>query len=188
MSTQPLRVLQKFWKPGSIRVLSLVILVTLLFFGAWFYMYVAQNYSYLVERNFRLLATWGTELTETVENYERSFRFRVQEQESAGFAEPSSLIRSRGIGQTLTDKGLVLEGFTPIAEAGYAPRDKPNYKLMLEQQTREQLRLLPFSYEQKMEPPSPPPGRTSPKPKADPPTVTFSYSPPPRLALCLEIC
>ena len=159
MSPQPLRVLQTFWKPGSSRVLTLGILVTLLFFGALFYMYVSQNYSYLVERNFRLLATWGTELAETVENYERSFRFRVQEQESAGLSEPSSLIRSRGIGQTLTGKGLVLEGLTPIAEAAYAPRDKPKYKLMLEQQTREQLRLLPFSYEQKMEPPSPPPGR-----------------------------
>ena len=104
MTTQPLRVLQTFWKPGSSRVLSLVILVTLFFFGALFYMYVSKNYSYLVERNFRLLATWGTELTETVENYERSFRFRVQEQESGSLAEPSSLIRSRGIRQTLTDE------------------------------------------------------------------------------------
>jgi hypothetical protein len=140
-------------------------------------MYVSQNYSYLVERNFRLLATWGTELTETVENYERSFRFRVQEQESAGLAEPSSLIRSRGIRQTLTDEGLVLEGFTPIAEAGYSSRDKPKYQLMWEQQTREQLRLLPFSYEQKVKPPSPPSGRKSPKSKVEQPTVTFSYSP-----------
>ena len=176
MTVQPLRVLQTFWKPGTSRVLTLVILVTLLFFGALFYMYVSQNYSYLVERNFRLLATWGTELTETFDNYERSFRFRVQE-ESATLAGPSSRIRSRGIPQTLTDEGLVLEGFASIAEADYESQNKPNYKLMLEQQTREQLNLLPFSYEQKVEPPSPTPRQTSPKPKADPPTVTFSYSP-----------
>ena len=125
MTVQPLRVFQTFWKPGTSRVLTLVILGTLLIFGALFYMYVSQNYSYLVERNFRLLATWGKELTETFDNYERSFRFRVQE-ENAILARPSSLVRSRGIRQTLTDEGLVLDGFAPIDEADYGQRINPN--------------------------------------------------------------
>jgi predicted PurR-regulated permease PerM len=110
MTAQPIRILEKYWKPGTSKVLTLVILLTLLIFGSFFYLYVSQHYSYLVERNFRLLATWGKELTETFDNYERSFRFRVQEQESAGLAEPSSSNRSHGVGQTLTDEGLVLEG------------------------------------------------------------------------------
>ena len=75
MTTQGLRILQQYWKPGASKVLSLVILLTLLFFGAIFYLYVSQNYSYLVERNFRILATWSQELTETFDNYHRSFRF-----------------------------------------------------------------------------------------------------------------
>lgn len=126
MTTQPLRVLQTFWKPGTSRVLTLVILVTLLFFGVLFYMYVSQNYSYLVERNFRLLATWGTELTETVENYERSFRFRVQEQESAGLAGPSFRIRSRGILHTLTDQGPSSKGLLPSLRPAMSHATNPN--------------------------------------------------------------
>ncbi|MDH3505391.1 MAG: hypothetical protein OEM58_12805, partial [Nitrospirota bacterium] len=179
MTTQPLRILQTFLKPGTSRVLSLAILVTLLFFGTLFYLYVSQNYSYLVERNFRLLATWGTELTETVENYERSFRFRVQEEESAGLAGSSSSIRSRGIQQTLTDEGLVLEGFAPSGQSKpeETAQDKFNYKLMLKQQTREQLRRLPFVQNVKPPDPSSEPSSTGTKPKDHPPTVTFSYSP-----------
>ena len=69
------------------------------------------------------------------------------------------------------------EGFAPITEAGYEPRDKPKYKLMLEQQTREQLRLLPFV--ENVKPPDPSSGTSSTetKPKDHPPSVTFSYSP-----------
>ncbi len=179
MTTQPLRVLQTFLKPGTSRVLSLAILVTLLFFGAMFYLYVSQHYSYLVERNFRLLATWSTELTETVENYERSFRFRVQEQESAGLAGPTSPIRSRGLHQTLTDEGLILEGFAPSDETKpiTTSQDKSNYKLMLKQQTREQLRLLPFVENVKSPDPSLKSASTETKPKDHLPTVTFAYSP-----------
>ena len=173
MTAQPLHVLQKYWKPGTSGVLMLVILLSLLFFGAMFYMYVSKNYSYLVERNFRLLATWGTELTETFENYERSFRFRVQEETATLAGSP---IRSQGIRPTLTDEGLVLEGFAPIAQADYESQNS-KYKLMLEQQTREQLSHLPFSYEQKVETASTPSGQKSAKPKHGPPTITFSYSP-----------
>ena len=146
MSVQPQRVLRSFWKPGTSKVVTLAVLVTLFFFGAFFYVYVSENYSYLVERNFRLLATWSKELTETFDNYEQSFRFRVQEQESAGLADPSTAIQSRGLHSTLTDEGLVLQGFAPIVDtkATTSSQDKSSYKLMLEKQTREQLRLLPF--------------------------------------------
>ena len=179
MTVQPLRVLQTFWKPGTSKVLTLVILVTLLFFGALFYMYVSQNYSYLVERNFRLLATWSKQLTETFDNYERSFRFRLQEQESAGLAGPSSPIRSRGVRQILTDEGLVLEGFAPIVDekTKSTVQKKSDYKLMLKQQTREQLSLLPFVKNVKPPKPAPKQSTATAGPDDHPPTVTFSYSP-----------
>ena len=179
MTAQPIRILEKYWKPGTSKVLTLVILLTLLLFGSFFYLYVSQHYSYLVERNFRLLATWGKELTETFDNYERSFRFRVQEQESAGLAEPSSSNRSHGVGQTLTDEGLVLEGFAPIVETRTVrtSQDQSDYKLMLKQQTREQLSRLPFV--QNVQPPQPAPKQSTAaaEPESHPPTVTFSYIP-----------
>ena len=175
MTGQSLGIVQKYWKPGTSRVLSLVILVILFFFATSFYLYVSQNYSYLVERNFRLLATWGTELTETFENYERSFRFRVQE-DSASLAKPPSHIPSHGRLPTLTDEGLVLEGFAPMAKPDDTSPNKPEYELLLEQQTREQLNLLPFSYVQTVEPPKPLSGQPSSKPETVLPTVTFSYS------------
>ena len=179
MTVQPIRILEKYWKPGTNKVLLLGIFLTLLFFGAFFYVYVSENYSYLVERNFRLLATWSKELTETFDNYERSFRFRVQEQESAGLADPSTAIQSRGLHPTLTDEGLVLEGFAPIVDTKTAgsSQDKSSYKLMLEKQTREQLRLLPFV--QNVNPPktAPPSATEGAGPEASPPTVTFSYVP-----------
>ena len=161
MATQSLRILEKYWKPGTSKVLTLSIFVSLLFFGAFFYLYVSENYSYLVERNFRLLATWGKELTETFDNYERSFRFRVQEQESASLGESSDSIRSRGSHHTLTNEGLVLEGFTPIADtkAASTSQDKSNYKSMLAQQTREQLKLLPFV--KNVQPPKPAPAQST---------------------------
>jgi hypothetical protein len=180
MTTQSLRIFEKYWKPGTSKVLTLSILVTLIFFGTFYYLYVSENYSYLVERNFRLLATWGKELTETFDNYERSFRFRVQEQESASLGESSDSSRSRRSHHTLTNEGLVLEGFAPNAEtqAESASQNKSNYKLMLEQQTREQLSLLPFV--KNVKPPKPAPQQATTAeavPKDHPPTVTFSYSP-----------
>ncbi len=179
MTAQPIRILEKYWKPGTNKVLLLGIFLTLFFFGAFFYVYVSENYSYLVERNFRLLATWGKELTETFDNYERSFRFRVQEQESADLADPSTAIQSRGLHSTLTDEGLVLQGFAPIVDtkAATSSQDKSSYKLMLENKTREQLSLLPFV--KNVNPPKAIPltALSGAGPEASPPTVTFSYVP-----------
>ena len=124
LTTQPLRMFEKYWKPGTSKVLTLAILLTLLFFGASFYLYVSQNYSYLVERNFRLLATWSQELTETIDNYESSFRFRIQEQKSANVPKSSPPIRSRAVRQTLTNTGLVLNGFARNAESNDTSRKK----------------------------------------------------------------
>ena len=125
MTVQPLRALQTFWKPGTSRVLTLAILVTLLFFGALFYLYVSQNYSYLVERNFRLLATWSQDLTETLDNYKDSFRFRLQEQKSVS----PSPIQSRGVHETLTNDGLVLEGFASHVGSKDTSQKKPPFNL-----------------------------------------------------------
>ncbi len=179
MTVQPIQILEKFWKPGTNKYLTFGILSILLFFGTFFYLYVSQNYSYLVERNFRLLTTWGQELTETFENYGRSFRFRVQEQASAGLTDSSSSIRSRGLEPTITDEGLIVEGFDPIldTQTESSTQDKTSYKRMMERQTRKQLSLLPFV--KNVKPPESPPTA---KPvedsqQAQPPTVTFFYAP-----------
>lgn len=138
MTTQPLRFLQQYLKPGTSKVLSLVILVTLLFFGAFFYLYVSQNFSYLVERNFRILATWSQELTETFDNYQRSFRFRVQEQKSTIHGPAQSPNAS----QEVTNEGLVLKGFTLDAETNGKIQNTSIEKLT--QQTKAQISRLPF--------------------------------------------
>ncbi len=175
MATQPFRALQKYWKSGTHWVLAFPILLTLLFLGALFYLYVSQNYSYLVERNFRLLATWSKELTETLENYQRSFRFRIKEQESDSRAP----IRFHGVDKTLTDEGLVLEGFAPVPKAKEETRDITRYKFVLEQQRQAQLSQLPFSYVEKAgsktDASKTPPNNG--QAKSLPPTVNFSYSP-----------
>ncbi len=179
MTAQPFRILEKYWKPGTNKFLSLGILLLFIFFGAFFYVYVSGNYSYLVERNFRLLATWSKELTETFDNYEKSFRFRVQEQESARLTDSSSGSQPRGLHPTLTDEGLVLDGFAPIVDTKTksSAQDKSHYKLMLEQQTRKRLSLLPFV--KNVQPPkaSPVTSTAGVEPKEAPPTVTFSYVP-----------
>ena len=138
MTTQSLRVLQQYWKPGSSKVLPLVILITLLILGSFFYLYVAQNYSYLVERNFRILATWSQELTETFDNYQQSFRFRVQEQKSTTLGP----IQSPDAFQKLTNEGLVLNGFTLNTEEN--EKAKHTSKEILAQQTTAQISRLPF--------------------------------------------
>ena len=179
MAAQPIRFLEKYWKPGTNTVLTFGILLTLLFFGAFFYLYVSQHYSYLVERNFRLLATWGKELTETFDNYEHSFRFRIQEQESDDLADSSSSTPSRGGPQTLTDQGLILEGFTPFpqTQSENTPRSKSHSKLNLKQQTPEPLSLLPFVQDVKLLKPSHQKSTASVSQEDSPAIVTFSYSP-----------
>ena len=171
MTVQPLRVLQTFWKPGSSRVLTLVILVTLLFFGALFYMYVSQNYSYLVERNFRLLATWGTELSETFDNYERSFRFRLQEHRNADLVEAFSPNQSRAVPHALTNKGLVLDGFALNRESKDKLQKKSKEKLT--QQIGEQISRLPFVIDVKVKEHA----SSETTPEVHQHNVTFSYMP-----------
>ena len=171
MTTQPLRTLKKYWEPGTSTVLTLVILVTLLFFGTTFYLYVSQNYSYLVERNFRLLATWGTELSETFDNYKHSFQFRVQEQKSANLVERFSPDQSRDMSDSLTNKGLVLEGFTLNVESKNTLQMKSKEKLT--QRISEQISRLPFVINVKVNEHA----SSETTPEVHQHNVTFSYMP-----------
>ena len=77
MPEQVLSSLRKNLKPGTGKAFTLGTLLLILVAGAIFYFYVSQNYTYLVERNFRLLATWSNELRETYENNLRSIQFRL---------------------------------------------------------------------------------------------------------------
>jgi hypothetical protein len=137
----------KRWKPMAGMAFSLVALGIILFLGALFFLYVSQNYSYLVDRNFRLLATWSQELTATLENYERSFRFRIQEDESAPVSPSDSRIRSRSAQPALRNEGLIIEGLRPLSETDTQTRQRPEIKMNaddLARQTQKVLSRLPF--------------------------------------------
>ena len=125
----------------------------------------------LVERNFRLLATWGTELSETFDNYERSFRFRVQEQRNANLVEAFSPNQSRAVPHALTNKGLVLEGFALNTESKDKSQKKSKEKLT--QQIGEQISRLPFVIDVKMNEHA----SSETTPEVHQHNVTFSYMP-----------
>lgn len=136
MASQLISTLQKFWKPATSTAFTVVTLLGFLFFGALFYLYVSQNYSYLVERNFRLLATWSTQLQEKVENYQKTFMFRMKEQESGNVSSKDSTIKSRGLKATVPEGGLVIEGYenAPLVEEGI----QKNYDALAFYETRKQ--------------------------------------------------
>ena len=79
MPDQVLATFRKGLKLGTGKTFTLVTLLLIFIFGALFYVYVSKNYTYLVERNFRLLATWSKELRETYENNLQSIKFRLTE-------------------------------------------------------------------------------------------------------------
>ncbi len=112
MTDTPFKNFSKKWKLGTGKVFSLGTVSVLLFFGTMFYFYVSQNYTYLVERNFRVLATWSQELQATFENYQRSFQFRLQEIQTG--AIPSKGIKPRSTTKTIPPTGQILQGFKDI--------------------------------------------------------------------------
>ncbi len=118
MASQLISTLQKFWKPATSTAFTVVTLLAFLFFGALFYLYVSQNYSYLVERNFRLLATWSTQLQEKVESFQKTFLFRIKEEESGNISPRDSAVTSRGLKAAVPEGGLVIAGYenAPLVE------------------------------------------------------------------------
>ena len=180
MASPLISTLQKYWKPATSTAFTLVTLLAFLFFGALFYLYVSQHYSYLVERNFRLLATWSTELKETVENYQKTFAFRIKEKESEDVAQPSPSIRPRSAKPLLPEKGLMITGYEEVpVELGEAQKD---YDPLLFYGTRkkrvtENLKQLPYVQILQIPekaPPSPTPEDQRPPKEA---TVNFSLVP-----------
>ena len=180
MTTQLISTLQKFWKPATSTAFTFITLLTFLFFGALFYLYVSENYSYLVERNFRLLATWSAELKETVENYQKTFAFRMNERESEEVSRHSSLIRPRGVKPLIPEKGLMIAGYENVPEdIGEAQKDFDPllFYEKRKKQVAENLKQLPYVQIRQA------PDRSAPTPAAEEPksqkktTVTFSLVP-----------
>ncbi len=101
--------ISKTLRLGTGKVFSIGTFSVLFLFGTLFYFYVSQNYTYLVERNFRVLSTWSKELRETFENYQRSFQFRLQEIQSGKI--PSTRVRSRSTTKHMASEGQVLLGY-----------------------------------------------------------------------------
>ena len=180
MASPLISTLQKFWKPATHTALTAVTLLAVLFFGALFYLYVSQNYSYLVERNFRLLATWSTELKETVENYQKTFAFRIREQESEAVPQQPVSIRSRGARPILPEKGLMIAGFEEVPMELESTQKDAGSPLFYERRKTlmaENLKQLPYvQILRPAEQPSSPATQGESKPRKETP-VTFSLVP-----------
>lgn len=111
MPEQVLVSLRKRLQLGTGKAFTLGTLLLIVVSGALFYFYVSQNYTYLVERNFRLLATWSKELRETYENNLQSIKFRLTEIQT----EKGNLLTSRSIDSRSPAKGPILRDFEDIS-------------------------------------------------------------------------
>ncbi len=111
MPDQILSTFRKRLQFGSGKAFTLGTLLLFFVFGALFYVYVSQNYTYLVERNFRLLATWSKELRETYENNLKSIKFRLTEIQT----EKKNSLTSRSVNRPSTPKGPILQDFEDIS-------------------------------------------------------------------------
>lgn len=111
MPEQGLSTFRNRLKLGTGKTVTLGTLLFIIAFGALFYVYVSQNYTYLVERNFRLLATWSKELRETYENNLQSINFRLAEIQTEKKNPPAS----RSVASSSTSKGPVLQDFEDIS-------------------------------------------------------------------------
>ncbi|MGE0474557.1 MAG: cache domain-containing protein [Nitrospirales bacterium] len=184
MASQLINTLQKYWKPATSTAFTVVTLLAFLFFGALFYLYVSQNYSYLIERNFRLLATWSTQLQEKVENYQKTFLFRMKEQESEDVSSQNSAVKSRGLKATVPEGGLVIAGYenAPLVEEGIQKEyDARTFYETRKPQMADALKQLPgVRILQTPETVTPSPTPESPKPGKDM-SVTFELVPNQRL-------
>ena len=146
MPEQVLSSLRKNLKPGTGKAFTLGTLLLILVAGAIFYFYVSQNYTYLVERNFRLLATWSKELRETYENNLRSIQFRLTEIQT----EKGNLLTSRSVESPSTAKGPILEGFEDISaqflyfEVGQSKEKTGTRRPVSQSPIQEKLGKLPY--------------------------------------------
>jgi len=111
MPEQVLSSLRKGLMLGTGKAFTLGTLILIFASGVLFYFYVSQNYTYLVERNFRLLGTWSKELRETYENNLKSIKFRLTEIQTG----KGDGITSRSLGKSSTAKGPILQEFEDIS-------------------------------------------------------------------------
>jgi hypothetical protein len=124
MPEQVLSSLRKRLELGTGKAFTLGTLLFIFASGALFYMYVSQNYAYLVERNFRLLATWSKELRETYENNLQSIKFRLTEIQ----IEKGNRLTSRSVVSPATAKGPILQDFEDITFQPLYFEDGPSSK------------------------------------------------------------
>ena len=62
-------------KTGTLSFLTLVLLLSTV--GTAYYLYVSEKESYLLDRNFRLLALWSKKLRETTEEYKHQIQYII---------------------------------------------------------------------------------------------------------------
>lgn len=145
MPDQVIASLRKRLKMGTGKAFTLGTLLLIFTFGAIFYFYVSQNYTYLVERNFRLLATWSKELRETYENNLQSIKFRLKEIES----ERGNLVATRSIDRPASGKGPVLQAFEDITNQPLyfeerTPKGTSSFRPLVQSPIQEKLEKLPY--------------------------------------------
>lgn len=146
MPEQVLSSLRKRLKLGTGKAFTLGTLLLIFASGALFYIYVSQNYTYLVERNFRLLATWSKELRETYENNLQSVKFRLTEIQE----EQGNLLTPRSVVSPSTVKGPILQDFEDIAthplyfEDRESAKEKTGTRPFVQSPIQEKLGKLPY--------------------------------------------
>ena len=145
MPDQILSTFRKRLQFGSGKAFTLGTLLLIFVFGALFYVYVSQNYTYLVERNFRLLATWSKELRETYENNLQSIKFRLTEIQT----EKKNLLTSRSVNRPSTPKGPILQEFEDISSQllyfeAVESKEKMETSPILLSPIQEKLEKLPY--------------------------------------------
>lgn len=164
MPEQVLSSLRKRLSWGTGKAFTLGTLILIVASGTLFYFYVSQNYTYLVERNFRLLATWSKELRETYENNLQSIKFRLNEIQT----EQGNLLTSRSVVSPPAIKGPILQDFEDIStqplyfEIGTSSKEQTGTRPFVQSPIQEKLGKLPYvridqdlKDSQQLPPPSP---------------------------------
>lgn len=145
MPEQVLSAFRKGLKLGTGKTFTLVTLLLIFIFGAFFYVYVSQNYTYLVERNFRLLATWSKELRETYENNLQTINFRLAEIQTKN----GDGINSRSVSKSSNTEGPILQDFEDISSQllyfeAVESKEKMKTSPLLLSPIQEKLEKLPY--------------------------------------------
>ncbi len=130
-------------------------------FGVWFYIYVSQNHSYLVERNFRVLATWSQEIQHTFKEYRQSIEFRLKENQKWDQEENHLSLKS----DEPIEKGKILESY----EQTFSVSESVSAKNFTDKEIEQELqKILPFVQKVQLSKASPLPQPSTVQSDADP--------------------